>query len=711
MAAWVMIAALSGSAVSCGGGAEAASMKLRKTEGDVEVEDNKGKSIVPEEEMNLYSGYLVGTEKKSYAWIDLDRVKLTKVDSRSEVEIKKKKDKLEIIVNSGNLFFNITEPLDDDETLDIRSSSLGVGIRGTCGWVEVEDDSEMRVYILEGKVKCSIPGDGSREGVTTSVLAGEMAEMTVSKGEADIAVEEITVDQIPDFVMEELEEDEELYERILEDSGLDVWGEPEEEAVIRTVPENVVYYGDRSQCRMAPEQAEAFAGVIRQEMEELQNSYEDLIQRAPNVTGEIRFLKHYAALVDMGGGNPALLCGGGAVYNWEGNEVRDDGAEFAYCSRWGLWQYIDGAAVKFSGAPRGWGTMKLYPGHLLEGGYRVSEPGYLANAYALGNGSISGTPTTIGYLEEGWVNNVVNRHFQVDGQDVGEAEFNSWRGQWDRNDSLAGYDYGSDISSRVWGLGPAEGVLAMLDTWSDGGEDGSRDSQEDVWQEETSSAPESDSQEGISSYAFPVTETYDPATRIRRVTLDPQGYPVEVYHEIPVFEESTPGYRRINRHFQELEKAFFSSDGDIPAVWEQATDPGIPDRGITYNMTVGALITAETPEMVSVQMPYFWFMGGTTSYGESNYVFDPETGEQLKITDLIEGTKEEIHEMVQEALRAQLGDDMGMIWSDGLRNYDTDQFDFYVLDGHVHVGFDKYEIAAGAAGDFDVKLEAPLKRN
>ena len=104
-------------------------------------------------------------------------------------------------------------------------------------------------------------------------------------------------------------------------------------------------------------------------------------------------------------------------------------------------------------------------------------------------------------------------------------------------------------------------------------------------------------------------------------------------------------------------------------------------------------------------------MGGTTSYGESNYVFDPETGEQLKITDLIEGTKEEIHEMVQEALRAQLGDDMGMIWSDGLRNYDTDQFDFYVLDGHVHVGFDKYEIAAGAAGDFDVKLEAPLKRN
>ena len=164
------------------------------------------------------------TRRESYAWIDLDKVKLTKLDEKSEIEITREGKNLEIEVLSGSLFFNVTEPLAGDETMTIRTSTMVVGIRGTCGWVEVEDDSQMRVYILEGKVKCSIPGDGSREGVTTSVLAGEMAEMTVSKGEADIAVEEITVDQIPDFVMEELEEDEELYERILEDSGLDVWG-------------------------------------------------------------------------------------------------------------------------------------------------------------------------------------------------------------------------------------------------------------------------------------------------------------------------------------------------------------------------------------------------------------------------------------------------------------------------------------------------------
>lgn len=476
--AWVLVAALSGSAASCGGRTEAASMKLRKTEGKVEVEDSKGKDIEPEEQMHLYSGYLVGTRKESYAWIDLDHVKLTKVDAKSEVEIKKKKDKLEIVVNSGNLFFNITEPLGEDETLDIRSSSMVVGIRGTCGWVEVEDDSRMRVYILEGKVKCSVAGEKSADGVTTSVLAGEMAEMTVSKGKADISVEEIAADQIPDFVMEELEDDEKLHERILDDSGLDVWEELEEDAA----------------------------------------------------------------------------------------------------------------------------------------------------------GQEEGEEDTVG--------------------DTGEED-------WQEEESLGqgGVSFGSS-----------------------------------------------------SSYGLPVTETYDPATRIRRVTLDPQGYQLEVYHEIPVFEETTVGYQKINQHFRELEEAFFGPNGEAQSVWGYVTDPQTPEIGDTYNASWGAQITTETPELVSVRLYYDWYMGGTTSYGETCYVFDPETGEQLVITDVIDGTEEEIRGLVQEALRAEYGFGDALS-ADAIKDYEANRFDFYVLDGHVHVGFDKYEIAAGAAGSFDVELEVPLKRN
>ena len=125
------------SCVSCGSGA--ASMHLRRTEGTVGVSDNEGKSVEPRDDLGLYSGYGVGTQAESYAWIDLDDVKLTKLDANSEIEIVKEDKSLEINVKSGSLFFNVTEPLADDETMNIATSTMMIGIRGTCGWV-AEDE-------------------------------------------------------------------------------------------------------------------------------------------------------------------------------------------------------------------------------------------------------------------------------------------------------------------------------------------------------------------------------------------------------------------------------------------------------------------------------------------------------------------------------------------------------------------------------------------
>ena len=43
---------------------------------------------------------------------------------------------MDIQLRSGSLFFSVTQPLEDDETMNIRASTLLVGIRGTCGWVD-----------------------------------------------------------------------------------------------------------------------------------------------------------------------------------------------------------------------------------------------------------------------------------------------------------------------------------------------------------------------------------------------------------------------------------------------------------------------------------------------------------------------------------------------------------------------------------------------
>ena len=58
-------------------------------------------------------------------------MKLTKLDQNSEIAIQKEGKALEIEVKSGSLFFNITEPLADDETMNIRASTMLVGILNT----------------------------------------------------------------------------------------------------------------------------------------------------------------------------------------------------------------------------------------------------------------------------------------------------------------------------------------------------------------------------------------------------------------------------------------------------------------------------------------------------------------------------------------------------------------------------------------------------
>lgn len=108
----------------------ATTMSLQKTQGTVSISNENGKNITPKEQLKLYSGYNMGTEPVSYAWIDLDKVKLVKMDENTELEIQKKGKALELLVNSGNLFFNVSEPLADNETMSIRTSTMIVGIRG-----------------------------------------------------------------------------------------------------------------------------------------------------------------------------------------------------------------------------------------------------------------------------------------------------------------------------------------------------------------------------------------------------------------------------------------------------------------------------------------------------------------------------------------------------------------------------------------------------
>lgn len=199
---------------ACGSKETAATMHLVRAEGAVSVNDTDGASVALIENLGLYSGYGVATQAASYGWIDLDEAKLAKMDADSEVEIVKRDKLLELCVQSGGLFFNVTEPLAEDETMNIRTSTMLVGIRGTCGWVYVEDDSLMHVYLLRGKVECSVLGEGDNALASEMLNAGQTAQMTLSGDTASIIIEDFSEEDVPAFVMTEIEEDTEIMESL-----------------------------------------------------------------------------------------------------------------------------------------------------------------------------------------------------------------------------------------------------------------------------------------------------------------------------------------------------------------------------------------------------------------------------------------------------------------------------------------------------------------
>ena len=109
----------------------ATAMQLSITEGTVTVSNASGRSLSLRDNMRLYSGYQIQTAADSYAWINLDSTKLIKLDASSKVEIRKSGKKLEVLLKSGNMYGDVSKPLEADETLNIRTSTAIVGIRGT----------------------------------------------------------------------------------------------------------------------------------------------------------------------------------------------------------------------------------------------------------------------------------------------------------------------------------------------------------------------------------------------------------------------------------------------------------------------------------------------------------------------------------------------------------------------------------------------------
>ena len=181
---------------------------------------------------------------------------------------------------------------------------------------------------------------------------------------------------------------------------------------------------------------------------------------------------------------------------------------------------------------------------------------------------------------------------------------------------------------------------------------------------------------------------------------------IDIFYERPVFQEKTPALAKINQVMQAHRDDFFSQGQMESALdYETQRQEQYPDETDKYLNTLEFDKIQITDDYISFTLSRAWFMGGTNSFGQMPFTFNPQTGAPITLTDLYKKSPNDIQKMVIQAVKDHTFDGKDMInWDDLAKVKD---FSFYITDGIPHVVFQKYEIAPGAAGAFDIPLPKP----
>ena len=208
--------------------AQASSIRLTALEGKVSVAAQGGKAVAAFENMRVLNGYSVETGQESYAGFSLDDEKAAKLDALSSAEVRKKGKKLELLLSEGSVFCDIKEPLEQDETMNIRTSTMITGIRGTVLYAKVVDQNTSAVFVLEGNV--ALQGIDPVTGQMTSVSVGTGQKGVAAAGTGGVSgpgvpavrayVEPFSKEEIDGYVLTQVAADPELAGR-LEAAGWD----------------------------------------------------------------------------------------------------------------------------------------------------------------------------------------------------------------------------------------------------------------------------------------------------------------------------------------------------------------------------------------------------------------------------------------------------------------------------------------------------------
>ena len=205
----------------------ATTMRLLKVEGTVTIEDASGNVKPVIDNIRFQSGDTLSTGTDGLASIGLDDTKIVTLQNDSSAQFIKNGKQIELKLKQGGVFFEVTEKLTDDETYEIETSNMTVGIRGTSGYVWYDESGLQSLVITDGKVLVSGHNPQTGETKTVEVCGGQQvscflySDITEERTSIEFELKDLEEDELPEFPLQMLAENPDLMEKVCNETGWD----------------------------------------------------------------------------------------------------------------------------------------------------------------------------------------------------------------------------------------------------------------------------------------------------------------------------------------------------------------------------------------------------------------------------------------------------------------------------------------------------------
>ena len=205
----------------------ATTMRLLRVEGTVNIEDSNGNVKPVIDNIRFQSGDALSTGSDGLASVGLDDTKIVTLQNDSRAEFIKRHKQLELNLTKGGLFFEVTEHLQDDELMEIKTSNMTVGIRGTSGYVYYSKDGLQSLMITDGVVIVTAYNPVTGETKTCEVHGGEKitlylySDKNSERDSIEFDLVPVEGSEVPEFPLAQIVADDDLLAKVCADTGWD----------------------------------------------------------------------------------------------------------------------------------------------------------------------------------------------------------------------------------------------------------------------------------------------------------------------------------------------------------------------------------------------------------------------------------------------------------------------------------------------------------